>query len=177
MGRLDNPYPITQESEMRRFAGDPRFRRQMRVLDIIAGAFIAAGFVYVGIVAAGLLHGVQAEAASHSASVWQAVAVVAAIEPLALFVVVKLLVARHASLRGFMAACQQAAVLVVVSMAFGEAIVIFGLVTYILGAPLSVAYGLMGYGFAVLVVTYAILRPVAARLILSRLAWEEASRQ
>lgn len=178
MSLPDYTFRNMPESQIRRFAGDPRFRGRMRVIDIIAGAFILAGFIYIGIVAAGVLEGARARMASSSpASSWQALAAIAALEPLALFVMAKFLIAKSAGVQGFDMASQQAMILVVISMAFAEAVVILGLVVALLGAPPSIAYALMGYGIVVLVVSYAILRPIAARLMLSRLAAEELARQ
>jgi hypothetical protein len=171
-----NPYPVLRESERQRFSADPRFRQRMRVIDIIAGAFIVAGFLYIGIVAAGLLRSLQAEATSNLSFVWQILVAVGALEPLALFLVAKLLIARTAGARDFQTASQQASALAIVSLAFAEAIVIYGLVTAIpsIGAPVAVSYGLMCYGIIVLVVAYAIIRPIASNLMLCGLAAEES---
>ena len=66
-------------------------------------------------------------------------------------------------------AYMQAQTLSICTLAFGEAIVIWGLVCQLLQADSSFAFGIMAYGLVFLIVDYFIVRRLISREILLRL--------
>lgn len=140
----------------------------MRVLTIITGAFFIAAFLYAGIAASGMLIR-NRDVAAMPALPWKALIGAGVANIILAAVFTRLQFTQMEQARNFAEAATRTSVATIVTVAFGEAIVIYGLLVQFLGGPDSATYGLMVVGLVTMIATTMAIRPKVRETLLSHL--------
>jgi F0F1-type ATP synthase membrane subunit c/vacuolar-type H+-ATPase subunit K len=158
------------EITLHRLRESPQFRKKSRQMTGAAAAFFASAVVYAVLLALD----VMPRAENASMNLWWVLVVVGFLQITAQVVVFHVQEkALKAQARDFESTSQQGFTMLVVALAFPEAVCVYGLISPILGAPDWGAYGLWGFGIVYLAATLAAVRPRVDRVMLTRLAREE----
>ncbi len=168
MDANDSDWKI-DEVALHRLRESPRFRQKSRQLTGVAAAFFASAVVYALLLALDTMP----RAGDESMNLWWVLVVVGFLQ-ISAQVIVFNVQEKTLETRGgdFESASQRALQMLVVSLAFPEAVCLFGLISPVLGAPDWGAFGLWGFGIVYLAATLAAVRPRLDRVMLTRLAKE-----
>lgn len=160
------------DSEMQRLSRSTRYKPRAMVMAVLSGAFFMGPVAYFIIVASGVLN--QPNPPPRGFPIWAALGFIVLVQiPVQVIVVSRILKEARTESVDFDEACGRSLTALIVALAFGESSCIYGLVSVVLQAPKSFAYGLMTLGVVHLIVTVAVLWPRLKTLMLTRLAAEE----
>lgn len=161
------------DHEIQRLSRSRRYTPRAMVMAVLTGAFFMGPVAYFIIVASGVLN--PPNPPPQGFPVWAALGFIVLVQiPVQAIVVSRILKEARAESVDFDEACGRSLTALIVALSFGESSCIYGLVSVVLHAPKSFAYGLMTFGVLHLILTVAILWPRLKTLMLTRLAAEES---
>ena len=154
-----------------RLMTDPRLRSRLLVLNIITVAFFSAPVAYAGLIASGVLSG-EGGAVSEF-PIWWVLAAIAVMQVPALFIGGFAILRQAEREDTFGKAFERGQMALVLALALGESVCIFGVVASALGSPAGVAYGFLLFGVVLMGVSLIVFRPKAIAIAVLKLLEEE----
>ena len=151
----------------------PDVKQQLLIQNVITASFFAATLVYLWMVSVELL-GPPAET-DPELPLWYIFPVLAvSMVPMMVFMAIQQLKPLQSlkSGREILGKGQQ---LLIIELAIGEAVSVYGLICVFFGAPKNVQYGLIGFGILLMAVAVSVLRGKILDLALIRFAEEESN--
>jgi hypothetical protein len=160
-----------QEVEVQMLEKRPEYRKKMRVLNIITAVMMGGGLVWLGVAASGELRKLN-DAPPVIPMLLQMLVFVAVVNMVMAFVFTKIMARPTEHATTFTEAVGRATTAQIVTLAFGEAICIYGIVTQFLGGPDAAVFGLIILGFVTMLATTAVLKPKIKTALLRHLKLE-----
>ncbi|MCB9781737.1 MAG: hypothetical protein H6751_02085 [Candidatus Omnitrophica bacterium] len=154
-----------------RYLEDPRLKARLFILNIITFAFFSAPVVYAVLVATDI--GGEEGVSDLGFPIWWILAAISIMQIPALFIIGFLMLNQAENESGFIPAFEKGKVALIIALAFGESVCVFGVVASILGAPDLISYAFLGFGVILMGVSLIVFRPKLVAIAVKKLIEEE----
>lgn len=149
----------------------PELKARLQTLDIIGLAFLVSTGLYAVLVGSGVIP--QQESPATGFPIEWAFAALAAMEIPVILLLGAFLLSQASAESSAVAAFEKGRAAMIVSLAMAEAVAIFGLVAFLLGASSGAAFGFIATGAFLILLCLALFRPRILNLVLDKLQKEQ----
>ena len=154
-----------------RLLNDPRLTSSLLRLNIITFAFFSAPVVYAVLIGTGMVKGEGPPDLGFP--IWWVLAAVSVMQIPPLFIIGFLMTNQAQNEPTFSKAFEKGQVALIVALAFGESVCVFGIIASILGAPGAIPYAFLGFGTILMGIGLMIFRPKIVTIAVTKLIEEE----